>query len=970
MVLVLMAIALMLGAGAGPTDPRALRGEITSLRSAGRYADALDRAEHLSDALQQDAATPAYQLQDAARLRATLALILTLPDSAQARLAEADSMTSAVRAAAGQGRYDRCAELLARQRLLRARFLGARHPETVQSMGDLGSFLSALGHYAEAESLHRTALQLGREQLGTDHPRVAGRARNLGQALQEQGQYRTAESAFREALEIRRRVYGAEHRRVAESYNDLATLYWNRGNFARAEPLLRRGLAINLESRGRQDPHTFVMIHNLSLLLRDQGAYAEAESLLRENLELRRALLSPEDPRLANTLGDLAMLRLCMDQPTAAEPLLEEALSIHRSRLPAHHPDIIQCLCTLSEVLCDTDRIPEAESKALEALSLLPDADGRDHPLAAPVLQSLGSIRAAQSRLVEADSLLASALELHRDLRGPDHPAVAGCLQELAATRLRARRTVAAESTFAEAAAVFERARLRVRTGFTRSAFVTSPYWHLAAVRLHLGQTASAWTAAERALGRSLAELLLHANSRSLTAEEAARVDSLRGSLQYLNRRLAALERAAAGDSAANAVRARLLEQEAEWCDIQQALSRQDPVGEGFPFSRERIQRALRPDQAVLGWLHVDFRPGQSECWGYVIRSTGPVRWVRLGEAAAPAAARGFCSALRSATSWGAAGLPVGRIHRQARRVCGDWFDPILPHLDGVQSVVVVPSGPMLGVPLEALMDDAGRPLLDRFTISYAPSASLYAWLREQSSGGGERADRALLAGDPLFPDDRPSFPRLPGTRREVELIAQLLPDAEILLGSRADERELDRMARTGELGNFRILHLATHALVDDRHPERSRLIWSQAGLPDPVEAAMAGTPIFDGCLSAAEVAAQWEIDADLVVLSGCQTGLGQEMVGEGYLGLAQAFLRAGARSLLVSLWKVDDEQATPRLMERFYANLLDGPMPRARALREAKRWLRDYTDEEGGHPYEHPAYWSGFILLGDPGMR
>ncbi len=138
----------------------------------------------------------------------------------------------------------------------------------------------------------------------------------------------------------------------------------------------------------------------------------------------------------------------------------------------------------------------------------------------------------------------------------------------------------------------------------------------------------------------------------------------------------------------------------------------------------------------------------------------------------------------------------------------------------------------------------------------------------------------------------------------------------------------------------------------------------------------MAGTRIYDGLVTAEDILREWELNADLVTLSACETGLGKEVTGEGYVGFAHAFLQVGARSLLVSLWKVEDK-ATSLLMRRFYENWLGEygeerrgrvgePMTKAEALQEAKYWLRDYTDDSGEHPYEHPYFWSAFMLIGD----
>jgi len=180
-----------------------------------------------------------------------------------------------------------------------------------------------------------------------------------------------------------------------------------------------------------------------------------------------------------------------------------------------------------------------------------------------------------------------------------------------------------------------------------------------------------------------------------------------------------------------------------------------------------------------------------------------------------------------------------------------------------------------------------------------------------------------------------------------------------------ATEQELIRLARQGELASFRTLHLATHAFADPQRPERSSLILSQVGLPDPLQAALAGERVYDGRLTVQEILQEWRLEADLVTLSACETGLGLEVAGEGLVGFAHAFLQVGARALLVSLWKVDD-LATSLLMERFYENLWQRGLGKAAALKEAKSWLRDLETPDGRRPFAHPFYWSAFVLIGD----
>jgi CHAT domain-containing protein len=230
-----------------------------------------------------------------------------------------------------------------------------------------------------------------------------------------------------------------------------------------------------------------------------------------------------------------------------------------------------------------------------------------------------------------------------------------------------------------------------------------------------------------------------------------------------------------------------------------------------------------------------------------------------------------------------------------------------------------------------------------------------------------------------------------------------------VLLDSDASEQRLDQLAAAGKLKDFRLLHFATHGTVDPTAAARSALELARDRLPGPDEQAhlaAAGKKVPTGRLSVETIAKEWQLDADLVSLSACETALGPEGGGEGLLGFSQVLLAKGARSLLLSLWKVDDT-ATALLMTRFYQNLLgkrdgpDKPLPKAEALREAKQWLRTLPRVEveklagqlamgdvraseekspkgkakaalpalpsGNTPFAHPRYWAAFILIGDP---
>jgi CHAT domain-containing protein len=217
----------------------------------------------------------------------------------------------------------------------------------------------------------------------------------------------------------------------------------------------------------------------------------------------------------------------------------------------------------------------------------------------------------------------------------------------------------------------------------------------------------------------------------------------------------------------------------------------------------------------------------------------------------------------------------------------------------------------------------------------------------------------ALLVGDPAFsPRDPDHWSRLAGAGDEIRAIAACWPRATVITGAEARAGRLRQMAASGALGRYALLHFATHTALDPVHALESALVLA----PETPGAAS------DSRLAAREVAESWKLDADLVCIAGCQSNLGVSSSSDGLLGLQEAFLSAGARSLLVSIWPVDD-RATARLMQEFYTRLADSahPVDRATALREAQVALRAWREPDGRRPFAHPAYWSAFALIGDP---
>jgi len=271
---------------------------------------------------------------------------------------------------------------------------------------------------------------------------------------------------------------------------------------------------------------------------------------------------------------------------------------------------------------------------------------------------------------------------------------------------------------------------------------------------------------------------------------------------------------------------------------------------------------------------------------------------------------------------------------------------PFARELAKARRLVIVPDGVLHYLPFESLvasLDAAGRPryLLETHEVAYTPAASVLADLERRPR---RTVPLELLAyGAPQLRRRR-GFEELPHARREVQSIARLFPGElrKVCLGEQASENALKKE----DLSRFRILHLATHGVLDDRAPGRSGLLLAP------------GHPDEDGLLQGVEIL-NLDLEADLVVLSACGSGLGTLVRGEGLVGLSRSFFYAGARTLVVSLWTVNDE-STAELMRAFYGRLKQG-LGSAKALRQAKRAMI-LSDRPA---YRFPYYWAPFILVG-----
>ena len=401
----------------------------------------------------------------------------------------------------------------------------------------------------------------------------------------------------------------------------------------------------------------------------------------------------------------------------------------------------------------------------------------------------------------------------------------------------------------------------------------------------------------------------------------------------------------------------------------QQQQAREQAAKDERASLYSRVQERVPPGAVLLEM--VKFRPidpkapdaKRPERYGtYIVRAGADPDYVDFGDAVPLEKLVGeFRAALASPERPGAREL--------GRRLDEAIMQPVRSKLGAATTLYVAPEGSLNLVPLAALVDESGRYLIERYSINYLASGRDLLYL-----GRAEPArSPALIIADPAF-DQKPSsapapagtqtrsrdfrstkYERLPGTAAEADVLKKVIADASVLTGTAATETAAKKVAGP------RILHIATHGFFLQDLPGESEDPMLRSGLVFAGVNASSPSASDDGVLTALEASNLDLRGTKLVVLSACETGLGEVRNGEGVFGLRRAFVVAGAETLLMSLWQVADD-ATKDLMTSYYSRLSKGES-RADALRQAQ--LAMLKDEKTKQPF----FWAAFISSGESGV-
>lgn len=818
------------------------------------------------------------------------------------------------------GRYEEAIHTEQQCLSRRQQVLGPDDPQVASSVFNLGLYYRNAGQIPEAEDAYLRALALRKKALGPDHPAVALVLNNLGYLYYELRDYPQARSMYERALAIKEKALGPEHPLVAFTLGNLGLVQWRQKNYARAEDYYLRGLEILRKTDGADSDETANAIFNLGILYKESGDYVKGEARYREALGIWEKLVGKDHPAVALALESLGILFRDKGDYQAAEPLLRSAIDIEVRKEGANHPDVANTLVILA-------RLYEAEGDTARAVELQSRAAEIEEKSIARNL-SLGSERRKLAYFSQMAKEGDRRISLHAR-SSPGDPRA----RDLALTMVLQRKGRVLDALADTSAAL--------RRGLSAQD---------QALQDNLNQTTA-----------RLARLVLEGPGDSSAAEHENEVKALEAQREQLEDELS---RRTAG-----------LYQPSRPATI-------DAVRDLVPDDAALIEFAVYHPSDPKVAIEADL-PGEPRYVAYVIRGKSEVDWRELGPAREiDSAIEAFRRALADPRR--------ADVRKFARALDEKVLQPLRSSLGQARRLLISPDGELNLVPFAALVDERGHYLVERHSFTYLTNGRDLLRLRARRESKGPPvviADPsygapALVASNaggpglsiaPRFDYSQIFFTPLPGVAGEVRALKTILPTASFFTQEKATKAEVSRLRGPA------ILHIATHGffLQDDAGPAAEKPGAAQgdgstrvsrwpAHIENPLlrsGLALAGANQSengnnDGILTALELSALDLQGTKLVVLSACDTGLGEVRNGEGVYGLRRALVLAGAESQIMSLWAISD-RGTRDLIIDYYRALMQGA-GRGEALRKVQ--LQMLKDKRSRHPY----YWAAFIQSGE----
>ena len=875
--------------------------------------------------------------------------------------------------------------------------LAAKVAEQIGDKSGLARALNGTGvvhqiqsNYSRALEYHHRSLSLGKE-VG-DQVAIANSFNNFGLVHKELGNYELALEYFEKSLKLRREV---DKPRAPEVLLNIANVHYAQGDYDLALDNYGKALA-QFEAAGNQ-VNSATALNNIGVVYNDRGNYALALQQFQRCLGLREAMAHKDG--IASTLSNIGETHLFQGNYGLALEYYRKSLTLSEElgrkahvarqlhnigdvhRAQEDSPQALEAYAKglkLREEVGEKQGIAETLNKIGSAYGSLRDWDralehyGKSLALheslggkagAAEALVNVGFVQHAQGNYAQALETTSRAADIARDIGGRETHWAALTTRGRAYRGLQ--RPAEARQTFKEAIAIIEELRAEVAGGeqeqqrsFERK---VSPYHAMVELLIEEGELGEALVYAERAKARVLLEVMQAGRvsvTKAMTAAEQARERKLRSDLVSLNTQISREKQRAEADGVRleelkGRLRKARLDYEAFTAALYAAHAElKTQRGQTQPVGLEEIGSMLPDTKSAL----VEYVVDEEKTYLFVLTKGDGANYANL-QAYTLAIRKKDLTDRAEAFRQQLAARDLA-LEKPARELYDLFLGPARFQLEGTSKLIIVPDGALWELPFQALQSAKDRHLLEDKAVSYVPSLTVWREMVRRRKKEADKPATTLLAfGNPvpgaemvervksLHQDDK--LRRLPEAEAEVRNLAQLYGTGHCKVYVGAEARE-DRLK--AEAGGFKVLHLATHGILDDASPMYSQVVMAPGG----------DASHEDGLLEAWEIM-KLELQADLVVLSGCETGRGRVGAGEGMIGLTWAFFVAGSPTTVVSQWKVESASTT-QLMVEFHRQrrAKAAGVGAAEALREAA--LTQMRSEN----YWHPFYWASFVVIGD----
>ncbi len=843
--------------------------------------------------------------------------------------------------------------------------------ELARTYNDLGQFSYANNRFKRAEGLFKlskTELENKQAQNTIYYPKVIG---NLGLLYLTFGRYDDAYQANVEALELRKNLLGENSTAYATSLNNLAMTYKSLGQYNEAEQHFNQALEVIKKSEGKESISYAIVLNNKGMLFQTIGRYAEAESLLKEALEVAKNTLREKSNNYQRMLVNLALLYQDQKKYDQADKILQDAVKLKEKRLGnRNHPDLAHMLNLQASLYVEMGKDAQVEQLLQEALRIYEKQFGTQHPAYANTASNLGNFYRVKDRLSEAETLLTQALETRKTTLGEKHPDYNKSKEDLALLYWQMQKIAEAAKLYRE---VLAQNQAFIKTYFPPMSEVEKErYWDkLRPTFLRFYSFATDNATQEPTLLRDMYEahlatkaILLSTTSKikneiinSKDAQLIKEYQQWTAQKELLVKYYAYSKEELSNDN----INLDSLERAANTSE--KSISARIPQLFESPKTYQELVSKLQPNEAaidIISFQHFDKLFTDQTHYAFLIagKDTPNAPLLVLKENGNDLDQK-FYKYYRNTI----------QNQKEDKYSYEKFWAEIDSKLTNKNKLYISLDGVYNQISLNTLQKPNGKYLIEEKTFVFLTNNKDLIQNKVVTSNTSKEA---LLIGFPEYGNTGTITP-LPGTKVEVQNIDRMLKQygykATTLTAQQATETALKNVS------NPSILHIATHGyFLDDPINTGNNKVFGieiEKARENPLlrsgiflanaESGLTGqsskqVKIEDNGVLTAFEAANLSLQNTTVVLSACETGLGDVKVGEGVYGLQRALQIAGADIIIMSLWTVSDE-ATQELMTLFYKNYL-ATKDKTKSFRLAQTQLKA--------KHNAPYFWGAFVMIGN----